>query len=343
MNNNLLSVSSSPHITSKHSTKNIMLEVIVALMPALIAAIFLFGFYPLVVAIISICSAMIAEYLFCVMTKREVTIGDGSAAVTGLILALNLPPTIPMYVPVIGAFFAVMVVKMLFGGLGKNFANPAATARIFLMLAWTGIMTQYVAPIDLSGGCAELFKYFDSSTVDAMTGATPLAALKANEITAVSVLDMFLGKTGGTAGEVSAIALLIGGVYLMIRKIIDWKIPLVMLGTIALFTLIFKGDISYVLPALFGGGAMLGAFFMATDYATNPNTVIGTLIFAFGIGFITVLVREFGGMNEGVSFGILCMNIVTPLLDKFIKPHYFGFVRKKRVKKVKAKKEEGSI
>ena len=261
---------------------------------------------------------------------------DLSAVVTGIILALNLPPVVPFYVPIVGAAFAIVIVKMLFGGIGRNFANPAITARIFLMLAWTGVMTQFVSPIDLSDG-ANLFAYFNQgvsiSLPDAITTATPLQNVKdaissgANPAEGLSALDMFLGRIGGSAGEVSALAVLIGGVYLAVRRVIDVKIPVLYIGSTALFTAIFFADSGYageyVWTYLLGGGLMFGAFFMATDYATSPKTPVAVVIYGVGLGLLTVIIRKFGTMNEGVSFAILLMNIVTPLLEK-IKRKPFG-------------------
>lgn len=343
-------VSVSPHITAKPTTKSIMLEVCIALIPATVAAVFYFGFYSLFIVGLSIASTVFGEFIFNLIRKKPQTIKDCSAILTGLLLGLNLPVTVPFYVPIIGGLFAIIIVKMLFGGIGKNFANPAITARIFLVLAWASVMTRFVAPIDWSNGFGEGFKYFScilnggGAEIDALTSATPLGVIKGAESSAVnglltnsdfSLLDMFLGNTGGTIGETSALALLIGGIYLGIRKIIDWKIPVVYISTVALFSLIF-GGVSYILPAILGGGLMLGAIFMATDYSTNPNTALGVIIFAFGCGFLTAVIRFFGGYPEGVSFAILLMNVVTPLINKYIKPIPFGF---SKATKEKMKKE----
>lgn len=327
-------VSSSPHIKSSANTQRIMLDVIIALLPALLAAILVFGFYPLIVAVISIASAVFAEWFYNYLTKKPQTTGDLSAVVTGLLLALNLPPVVPLYIPVIGSIFAIMVVKMLFGGLGKNFANPAITARIFVVLAWTAALTTWVKPIDLSNGMS-LFSYFGISDYDAVTGATPLAVLKSEGTANLNLLNMFLGSTGGSAGEVSALALIIGGIYLIVRRVIDYKIPLIYILTVGLLTSLIELDITYFLPSILGGGLMLGAIFMATDYATSPNSFWGVIIYSLGLGIITVLIRKFSNMPEGVSFAILIMNIVTPLIDKYIYPRAFG----KERKKLKLKKE----
>ncbi|HIS58432.1 MAG TPA: RnfABCDGE type electron transport complex subunit D [Candidatus Limadaptatus stercoravium] len=331
-----LRVSSSPHIVSSANTQRIMLDVIIALCPAVIAMVLLYGFYPLFLTVLSVATAVFCEWAFNLVTRRTQSVRDLSAVVTGIILALNLPPVVPFYVPIVGAAFAIVIVKMLFGGIGRNFANPAITARIFLMLAWTGVMTQFVSPIDLSDG-ANLFAYFNQgvsiSLPDAITTATPLQNVKdaissgANPAEGLSALDMFLGRIGGSAGEVSALAVLIGGVYLAVRRVIDVKIPVLYIGSTALFTAIFFADSGYageyVWTYLLGGGLMFGAFFMATDYATSPKTPVAVVIYGVGLGLLTVIIRKFGTMNEGVSFAILLMNIVTPLLEK-IKRKPFG-------------------
>ena len=331
-----LRVSCSPHIVSPANTQRIMLDVIIALCPAVIAMVLLYGFYPLFLTVLSVATAVFCEWAFNLVTRRPQSVRDLSAVVTGIILALNLPPVVPFYVPIVGAAFAIVIVKMLFGGIGRNFANPAITARIFLMLAWTGVMTQFVSPIDLSDG-ANLFAYFNQgvsiSLPDAITTATPLQNVKdaissgANPAEGLSALDMFLGRIGGSAGEVSALAVLIGGVYLAVRRVIDVKIPVLYIGSTALFTAIFFADSGYageyVWTYLLGGGLMFGAFFMATDYATSPKTPVAVVIYGVGLGLLTVIIRKFGTMNEGVSFAILLMNIVTPLLEK-IKRKPFG-------------------
>lgn len=331
-----LFVSTSPHIGSKLNTQKVMLNVVLALLPAVIAGIIVFGLVSLIVTVISVASCVFAEMLYNVLVKKPQTVKDCSAVVTGLILAMNMPPVVPLYIPVISGFFAIIIVKMLFGGLGRNFANPAIAARIFAMLSWTGAMTRFVPPVDYSKG------FFKAMTqylpymfgVDAVTTATPLAMVKAAAQGApqggVSVINMLLGWTGGCIGEISAVAIILGGVYLIVRKIVDWKIPVIYILTTAVFTLIFyKNGYNFILPMILGGGLMFGAFFMATDYSTSPNTALGVIIYAIGLGFITVLIRRFGGYPEGVSFAILLMNLVTPLLDKFINPRSFGEPRKK--------------
>lgn len=327
-------VSSSPHISSPSTTRKIMLDVIIALCPALIASVLIYGFYPLFLTVLCVAAAVFSEWLYNVITKKPQSVGDLSAVVTGIILALNLPPVVPFYVPIVGAVFAIIIVKMLFGGIGRNFANPAITARIFLMLAWTGVMTTFVVPIDLGDG-ANLFSYFaqgvNINLPDAITSATPLAGVKkaiesgANPAEGLNALDMFLGRIGGSAGEVCTLAVLIGGVYLAIRKVIDIRIPLLYIASTAVFAAIFFADSAYtgeyVWTYLLGGGLMFGAVFMATDYATSPKTLPAVIIYGVGLGFLTVVIRKYGTMSEGVSFAILLMNIATPLLERIrIKP-----------------------
>jgi len=351
-------VSTSPHIQSPTSTQKLMLDVIIALIPATLATIFIYGFYPLFLMILCVSSAVFAEWLYNLATKKKQSVHDLSAVVTGMILSLNLPAVVPFYVPIVGAFFAIIIVKMLFGGIGKNFANPAITARIFLMLCWTGVMTSFVNPISLSDG-ANLFAYFENAVninlPEAITSATPLAIVKSsietgtNPAAGLSALDMFLGKIGGSAGEVSALACLIGGIYLIVRRVIDWKIPVIYITSTVIFTAIFFGSSEYVgeyiWTYLLGGGLLFGAFFMATDYATSPKSLVAVIIYGVMLGFLTVIFRKFSSMNEGVSFAILLMNILTPLLEK-IMPRTFGKPRQNLkkivIKKKKAEAEGGS-
>lgn len=335
-------VSTSPHVTSCKTTKSIMRDVFIALIPALIASIFIFGFYPLFICLLSVGSAVLAEYLFNKMRKQPNTISDWSAVVTGMLVGLNLPPVVPFYVPIVGSFFAIMVVKCLFGGLGKNFANPAITARIFLVLAWGSIMTTYAVPIDLSKGFAEMFTYFKYSLTSndmlVIAGATPLAGIgyKAGEsLGNVDNLALFLGNVGGTCGEVSALALIIGGIYLVVRKVIKPTIPVIYILTVGLLTMAIKQDAGYFLPSILSGGLMLGAIFMATDYSTSPNTFVGQVIYALMLGILTTMFRMYSTLPEGVSFAILLMNICTPLIDKYIIPRPFGYKKPIKEKKVK--------
>lgn len=325
----------SPHIASPVSTQNIMADVLIALAPPVVAAVAIFGLYPLLVVLVSVSGAVLGEFLFCKIAKKQHTLNDLSAVVTGVILGLNLPPVVPLYLPLVGGFFATMVVKMLFGGLGKNFANPAITARIFLLLAWSGMMSSYVLPVDWAAlGAKGLFSYF--TKVNAVTGATPLSVVDAGNMGTYTLLDMFLGRTGGAAGETCALAIAIGAAYLLAKRVIDWRIPLVIIGTVAVCSFLFNNfDFSMILPNLLSGGLLFGCVYMATDYATSPNTKVGIYIYAFGVGLLTIIVRKFANMPEGMSFAILLMNIVTPLLDRYIVPRPFGYVKPPKQKKSK--------
>jgi len=345
-------VSSSPHISTPVTTKSMMLDVIIALIPAVIATIFLYGFYPLFLIILCVASCMGTEYLFNLATKRPQSVGDLSAVVTGIILGLNLPAVVPFYVPIIGGVFAILIVKMLFGGLGKNFANPAITARIFLMLCWTTVMTTFVAPIDLSDG-ANLFVYFKQGVSinlpDAITTATPLAMVKdsisegTSPVNGYTAVDLLLGRIGGSAGEVCAIAILIGGIYLIVRRVVDWRIPLMYIGSTIVFTALFfcTSDYvgEYIWTYLLSGGLLFGAFFMATDYSTSPKKSVAVYIYGIALGLLTVVFRKYSSMNEGVSFAILLMNIVTPLLD-MIKQKPFGAPKHKFGTLLKSKSDK---
>lgn len=303
-----MKISSSPHIRDKETTTNLMGQVLVALMPATVVGVFNFGSSAFIIILISVLSCVIFEALFEKITKRKNTVLDLSAAVTGLLLALNLPPEVPYWMPVLGSFFAIIVVKQLFGGLGQNFMNPALAARCFLLISFTGRMATF--------------------TYDAVTTATPLANLKAGE--AVDVLSMFLGTTAGTIGETSALALLIGGAFLLVRRVINYRIPLFYIGSFSVFILAYalatgRGfDVSYLLAHLCGGGLMLGAFFMATDYVTSPITPNGKIVFGIILGLFTFLFRIFGGSAEGVSYAIILGNLLVPLIERVTVPKSFG-------------------
>lgn len=296
-----LTVAASPHFRSGNSTAKIMLDVIIALCPALIAGVIVFGWRALLVVAVCILSCIVFEYLSRLVMKRDNTIGDLSAVVTGMLLAFNLPVTIPLWMAVIGCFIAIVIVKQLFGGIGQNFANPAITARIVLMISFTTQMTHWVQPF-----------FYQNSGVDAITTATPLTLITTPD-KLPSLLEMFLGAKGGCIGEVSGLALLIGGVYLIVKRVISPTIPLVFIGTVFVFSALFGAQPVY---QLLSGGLMLGAIFMATDYSTSPITEWGKVIFGFGCGFITVMIRVFGSYPEGVSFSILFMNILVPYIDK---------------------------
>ncbi|BDF57696.1 electron transport complex subunit D [Christensenellaceae bacterium] len=307
-----LILSGSPHIKSGQSTSRIMLDVIIALIPACIAAVYFFGIGCIATMALCIASAVGCEAAIQYFTKRAVTISDLSAVVTGLLLALNLPPNVPWYLPVCGSAFAIIIVKQCFGGLGHNFMNPALAARCFLLISWPVAMTTFVAPF---------------AGVDAVASATPLGVLHEGGTAIPPIMDMFMGEIGGSMGETSALALLIGGVYLLVRRVISLRIPLAYMGTVALITLL-TGKPEMILFELFAGGLMLGAFFMATDYVSSPSSPKAQIVFGIGCGAITMIVRLWGGYPEGVSFSILFMNLLTPLLDKVLKPKVFGEVQK---------------
>ena len=312
-------VSSSPHVRDNSSTSNIMKDVCIAMIPTLAFGCFQFGLSALIVVIGTVLACVLAEYLYEKIMKKPITIGDFSAVVTGLILALNMPPEIPVWMPILGGVFAIIVVKQLYGGLGQNFMNPALAARCFLLISFAGSMTRF---------SSVAMKYDSSST------PTPLAFLKAKGITDAlgqyDLMNMFLGRIPGTIGEVSTIALLIGAVYLVVRKVISLRIPLIYIATVAIFVFIF-GDHNptTVLYHIFGGGLIFGAFFMATDYVSSPVTKMGQVYFAIFIGILTGLFRLFGGNAEGVSYAIIIGNIVAPLLEKATLPKAFGREAKK--------------
>ena len=307
---NKLHLSLSPHITSSNSTQRTMLDVIIALVPVSIAAVILFGIPALLVIAVCVISAVAGEAIFNIAVKKEQTVGDLSAVVTGLILALNLPANVPLWQAAVGSLFAIIIVKGVFGGLGKNIVNPAIAARVFMLIAF-GSMTKAAFP----------------SGLDATSGATPLTELANDK--AVNLLDLFLGKCGGALGETCTVALLIGGIYLLARKVITWHIPVAFIGTTFLFTFAVEGwNIETTLAWVLSGGLVLGAFFMATDYVTSPATAKGKLIFGIGAGVITVLIRFWGGYPEGVSFAILLMNIVNPYIDAATPRKLFGGKKK---------------
>lgn len=331
-----LLVTSSPHVGSPLTTKRIMLHVIIALSFPLIAGVVLYGLYSLLVVALATGAAVFGEWLYNKIRRKPDTVSDLSAVVTGMILGLNMPPTVAFYVPVVGGIIATMFVKMLFGGLGKNFANPAATARVFLLLAWGTQMMNFVNPVDYGAFTAENF--FMGFTADSayVTSATPLAAIKSSALTGAPGTDLnslFLGTIGGTIGETCKIAIILSAVYLIIFRIIDWKIPAGYFLSVALCSLVFyKEGWNYILPSLLSGGVMFAGVFMLTDYTTSPVTRAGVWIFAVGAGILTVLIRRYGGMNEGVSFAILLMNLLTPLIDKAAKPRPFGYTKPKKQK-----------
>ena len=319
-----LTVSASPHVRSAQTVSGIMLNVIIALIPALAASVWLFGLRVLLVCAVTVSVSVLSEYIARKVMKRHNTIGDLSAVVTGLILAFNLPVSIPLWMAAIGSVIAIVVAKQFFGGIGQNFVNPAIAGRIILMVSFPTAMTTWTAP----------FAY--KSTQGTITTATPLAA---EESELPSLLEMFLGMRGGSLGETCAAALIIGGLYLIIRKIISPSIPLSFIGTVAVIMLIAgKGDLSFVAYQLLSGGLMLGAFFMATDYATSPINFKGKIIFGIGCGIITSMIRLFGSLPEGVSFAIILMNILVPHIENLTTPKPFGTVKEKKSKEKEAAK-----
>ena len=308
-------VTSSPHIRSDETTKQIMLDVVIALMPALAVSVFVFGWRSLVITCFSVCCCIFFEWFYGILAKRPNTTGDMSCVVTGVLLAFNMPVTAPLWLVLVGAGFAIVIVKMLFGGIGKNFMNPARAARAFLF-SWPVIMTTWVKTRTV----LPLF----ATPVDVVTSATPLAALKQGLMPDASLADMALGMVSGCLGETSALALIAGGLYLIYRRVITPHIPLAYLGTVAVLTFVFPrgglDPLDFMLAHLLSGGLMLGAIFMATDYTTSPLTKKGKIIFGIGCGCLTVFIRYFGSYAEGVSYSILIMNAFVPLIERFTIP-----------------------
>lgn len=315
----MLIVSSSPHLRSDRSTKKIMLDVIIALVPAMIGAIYFFGMNAFKLIAISVIASLVFEAAIQKLFKKDITINDYSAVITGILIAFNLPANAPWWIPVMGAAFGIIIVKQFFGGIGHNFMNPALAARAVLVASWPQIMSSYVLP-----------------GAEAVSGATPLSIMKygadaqasASVVEAAaklpSLMDMFLGNIGGSVGETSAVLLLIGGLYLIIRKVINWKIPVVYIATTAIMLLLLGVETDQILYHLLGGGLILGAFFMITDYSSTPVTPWGQIIVGIGAGILTALIRVKGGFPEGVSYSILLMNVLTPLIEKFTMPRIFG-------------------
>ena len=315
MDNKMLNVSSSPHVRDKSSTTKIMLDVCLALLPAYAFGIYNFGVRALAVLAVAVVTCVLSELIYEYFMHKPITIGDLSAVVTGLLIGMNMPHTILLWMVVLGSAFAIIIVKQLFGGLGQNFMNPALAARCFLLISFAGKMTTF--------------------TYDGITGATPLAILK--EGGNVDILKMFLGTTSGVIGETSTVALLIGGAYLLIKKVIAPTIPFVYIAVFSVFVLIFGGqgfDMSFLAAHLCGGGLMLGAFFMATDYVTSPVNTLGKVVYAFILGLLTAIFRVFGNSAEGVSYAIIFTNLLVPIIEKITKPRAFG------VKKVKKEAAE---
>ncbi|MBQ7873572.1 MAG: RnfABCDGE type electron transport complex subunit D [Oscillospiraceae bacterium] len=318
MDNNLI-VSVSPHVHGKRTTYNVMLDVCIALMPGAIAGVAIFGMNAAILCMVCVASCILFEFLFTKLCKRPTTVGDFSAVVTGLLLAMNLPATLPIWQAVVGSFVAIVIVKCLFGGLGCNFANPAITARVVMLIAFTGTMAAAVAPKTVTEDML-------------MASATPLALLPDAEkatlfMEETSLMDMFLGVRGGALGETSALALTLGGVYLVARKVITWHTPVVFIGAVFALAFAITGDMTMALYYTLSGGTFIGAIFMATDYVTSPSTAKGKIIFALGCAVITTLIRFYGSYPEGVSFSILFMNILNPYIDKWTMKKPFGGVK----------------
>ncbi len=319
-------ISPAPHIRTTDTTRSVMIDVVIALLPAFLWGTYVFGVRALMIAVVSVASSVLFEALIQLALHRPVTIGDFSAVVTGLLLAMNLPSSVPIWMPVVGAFFAIVVVKQVFGGIGKNIVNPALAARVFLF-AW---------PTEMGTFPAFGTKLTTISSADIVASATPLASLKAGELPDVQLIDLFLGKVGGCIGEVSSILLIAGGIYLLIRRVITWHIPVAYLGTVAALAFFFPQastfPFDFMLCELLSGGLMLGAIFMATDYATSPVTPNGRIIFGVGCGLITVFIRYFGGYPEGVSFSILIMNLLVWYIDRYTMPVKFGGYHREKKK-----------
>lgn len=320
----LFHVSAAPHNRSPISTKNIMQDVLIALLPAGLFGIYYFGIRALTVIVVTVLACVLSEHLYCKVMKQPSTIGDYSAVVTGLLLAYNLPSDFPIWMAVIGGIFAIVVVKMLFGGLGQNIMNPALAARVFLLISFPVRMTSFA--IDkITNPTVMDYIQKGYSVVDGVSGATPLAVLKAGEN--IDIVGRLVGYTGGTIGETSVIAILLGAAYLVIRKVISLKIPVSIILSLAVFVLLFGGrgfDVNFMLGHIIGGGLLLGAFFMATDYVTCPVTTKGQLIFGISIGLLTGLYRIFGSSTEGLSYAIIFCNLLVPLIDKATRQKSFG-------------------
>lgn len=308
-------VSGTPHVRSKESVQSIMRDVLIALTPAAVMGIYFFGMKALILIVVSVFSAMFFEWLYQKLMKKPVTISDLSAAVTGLLLALNLPAAAPIWVAVVGCAFAIIFAKQLFGGLGQNFINPALAGRAFLVASYPTEMTTWTSAGNFGA--------------DAVAVATPLAQLKSGVTPDASFVDVLVGNIGGCIGETCAIALIAGGIYLIVKHVISWKIPIIYIATVFVLTAaIGRNGVRVPVYELFAGGLMLGAFFMATDYASSPVTPKGQIIFAVGCGLLTTLIRIFGGYPEGVSYSILIMNLCVPLIERFTEPKIFGALPK---------------
>lgn len=328
----LYNVSAAPHTRSPITTKSIMQDVIIALIPASLFGIFNFGLRAVLVILVTVLTCALTEYIYCKLMKKPVNPWDYSDVVTGLLLALNLPVSVPLWMAAIGGVFAILIVKMLYGGLGQNFMNPALAARVFLLISFPARMSSFAMEKIASPGVKDFLR--DGALVlDGVSGATPLAQLKAGE--SVDLLKMFVGQIGGTIGETSTLALLLGAAYLLYRKVISLRIPISYILSFAVFAIIFGGkgfDVSFILGQILGGGLILGAFFMATDYVTSPATHKGQIIFGIFLGLMTAVFRFAGSSAEGVSYAILLGNLLVPIIDMLTRPRAFG---KEKVKNEK--------
>ncbi len=315
----MFKVGASPHIFTKTDTRTIMLDVIIALMPALLAGVYFFGYRAALITLVSVAASVAFEHLWNIALKKNSTVFDLSAVVSGVLLAFNLPVGVPLWLPVIGSFFMIIIVKMCFGGLGQNFLNPALGARAFLLASWPSLMTKFTQP---------MAKLMPVASPAVISHSTPLAIIKEKTGEALpTYFDLFVGNIGGCIGETSKIALLIGLVYLLARHVITWRTPVAFVGTVALLTWIFGGSGFFTGDWLFhilSGGVFLGAFFMATDYSTTPVTQAGAIVFGIGCGVLTVIIRLVGGYPEGVSYSILLMNVASPLIERATMPKRFG-------------------
>lgn len=326
MENNKFTISSSPHLRAKDTVQSVMGDVVIALLPAAIASCYFFRLGALVNIIAGVVGAVVGETLMNKVLKQDPTYKDLSAVVTGLLLAFNVPPSAPIWMTFVGAVFAIVFGKMIFGGLGHNYINPALAGRAMLLASWPVHMTAWVEPVTRNG-----IATVSSATADAVTATTPLAFIKFADtgIGRASLSDMFFGNIAGTIGETSAILLLLGGIYLIYKGVINFIIPVTYIGTVFVLTTLASGfDFSMGLYNVLGGGLMLGAFFMATDYTTSPMYKKAQIIYGVGCGILTTVIRYYGGYPEGVSYSILLMNVCTPLIDKYVRPRKFGEVKK---------------
>ena len=308
-----LHISTGPHLRAKADTRHLMLDVLIALCPATAASIYFYGIKAVLIILVSVAAAVLAEFVWQKLAHKPIRVSDLSAAVTGLLLALNLPANVPLWIPLIGSVFAIIVVKQLFGGIGHNFLNPALAARAVLLTSWPSHMTKAFVPM------RTLFDSAAATGVDTLASATPLLVPGT-----VEVRDLLLGNIPGAIGETCKVAILLGLLYLLVRKVISWQIPVIMVGTVALGAWAFGAD---PLKAVLSGGLLLGACFMATDYVTSPMLKRSHVIYAIGCGAMVVLIRQFGNYPEGVTYAILLMNIVTPLLDRALKRKVYGEVK----------------